>query len=390
MIVSKEIILSIAFCLSIIPATHAQKPQKILGIAKENKTMEYYTVQSSLWQGEIKKNAQDGEAWINYYRAERAKLQLNRPELWPAEKETFYKILSPIISRAVNNIPDTFEYYYLKGMNSNEEEAKPAFLKAYEIDPDREEVYGWLLVHYIYNFEEVSLSVLSERMLNANIYSNASMMWNYNALESLDKNGIILTNGDMDSMQKWVLQFGLGIRKDVLVANRWMLVFDEGYRKKVFSMANVALPRKSRSDFENTTEYVDYLTAEILIKTDRPAYMSTGTGLEFFRQQQLEDKMYIVGNAIKYSEQNFNNTQVIRENFENKLFMEYLLKDFQVHSQNDVVKKNMNWTYLPALFHLRNHYDKLNLKDKSEWCSVLIDKIATDSGRKEEVLSWFN
>ena len=386
----KNLLIFMATFFSILPGIYAQKPQKILGIAKENKTIEYYKLQSSLWQDEIKENAEDGDAWINYYRAERAKLQLERPDLWPAEKETFYEILSPIITRLAYNIPDTFEYYYLKGMNSNDEEAKPAFLKAYEIDPEREEVYGWLLVHYIYNFEEGSLTELSERMLRANIYSNASIMWNYNALESLDKNSIILTNGDMDSLQKWVLQYGQGIRMDVLVANRWMLVFDEGYRKKVFSMANVALPRKNRSDFENTTDFVDYLTAEILINTDRPAYMSTGTGLQFFRQQQLEDKMYIVGNAIKYSEQNFNNTQVIRENFENKLFMEYLLTNFQVHSQDEVVKKNMNWTYLPALFHLRNHYDKLNLKDKSEWCSVLIDKIATDSGRKEEVLSWFN
>ena len=384
-------LLVICFTILLIPNPDlsAQKPQKILGIAQEDRTIDYYRTQSSLWQELLEENSQKKEAWINYYRAERAILQLERPELWPGQKAAFFDILAPIIKKAETSIPDTFEYYLLKGMNSNEPEASTAFLKAYEIDPERDEIYGKLLVHYAFNSEEVPLAEVSKRALNANIYSNSSLMWNYNALQSLEKNGLIITNGDMDSMPKWVLQYGQGIRQDVLVANRWMLAYDDGYREEIFTKSNLAAPEKDKNDFKIMEDYVDYLTREILVKTNRPVYMSTGTGMEFFRQYKLENYMYVVGNAIKYSEADFNNTQVIRDNFENKFFLEYLLKDFQYHPQDEVVKTRMNLTYLPGLFHLRDHYDELNLKGKSARCSLFIDRIATDSGRKEEVLSWF-
>lgn len=381
----------ICFTLFLIPNPDllAQKPQKILGIAQEDKTPDYYRTQSSLWQQLLETNPQNKEAWTNYYRAERARLQLERPELWPGQKEAFFEILAPIVDRAESNIPNSFEYYLLKGMNSNEPESSTAFLKAYEIDPEREIIYGKLLVHYAFKMDEEALTEVSKRTLKANTYSNSCLMWNYNALYSIEENGLIVTNGDMDSMPKWVLQYGQGIRKDVLVANRWMLALDDGYRQKIFSLADLPIPEKDRSAFERTEDYVDYLTKEILVKSDRPAYMSTGTGIEFFRQYNLENYMYVVGNAIKYSEADFNNTRVIRDNFESKFYMEYLLQDFQSHPQSEVVKTRMNLTYLPGLFHLRDHYDQLELKEKSDRCSLFIDRIATDSGRKEQVLSWF-
>ena len=96
---------------------YAQKPQKILGLAKEVKTLSYYQEQSRIWNSIIAENPQKVEAWNNYYRAERAKLQLEKPELWPDDKEVFYQQLSPILKRAKSHIGDSFEYYYLMGLN---------------------------------------------------------------------------------------------------------------------------------------------------------------------------------------------------------------------------------------------------------------------------------
>lgn len=384
----KILIVYFVLNLAYVGAAYAQKPEKILGIAQENKSTDYYRTQSSLWQRLLQKNPQDRQAWINYYRAERAILQLERPDLWPGQRAAVFKLLTPIVQKAESSIPSTFEYYLLKGMNSDEPESSSAFIKAYELDPERDEIYGKLLVHYVFSSEEEALIEISKRMIEANIYSNSNMMWNYNALQSIDKNGLIVTNGDMDSMPKWVLQYGLGIRQDVLVANRWMLAYSDEYRKSIFSKANLTDPNKNRADFKTTADYVDYLTKEILTKTSRPVYMSTGTGIDFFRKYQLDDYMYVVGNAIKYSEADFNNTRVIRENFENKFYMEYLLQNFQSHPQDEVVKTRMNLTYLPGLIHMRDHYTKTN-NSKIEWYAKYIDRITTDSGRKEEVLSWF-
>ena len=143
------------------------------------------------------------------------------------------------------------------------------------------------------------------------------------------------------------------------------------------------------ADFETVPEYVDHFTAAFLKIAPRPSYMSTGTDLKFFRTHNLEDHMYLVGNAIRYSREDFNNTSVMKDNFENKYFMEYLLQHFQVHPQDEVVKTRMNLTYLPGLIHMRNYYDGAGNRTKVEWYARLINKIATDSGRKDEVLSWF-
>lgn len=366
-----------------------QKPQKILGIAKEVKSVNYYQEQSDLWNELVRKNPKNANAWNNYYKAERALLQLKKPEIWPNQKEDFYTKLNPILEKAKKHIGNTFEYHYLKGMNSKDEISINAFKKAYDIDPDRSEIHGWLIAYYLPHLEEDKLPDLAEKMLKNNTYSNANLMWNYNALQSIDQNGAILTNGDMDSCPKWVLQYGADVRPDVLVINKWFLAFEKEYQEKIFKELSIAKLTKKESDFENLNDYVDYVTAETLKNSKRPMYSSSGTPKEFLRRHDLEDKMYLVGNALKYSEEKFNNTAVIRKNVEEKYVLDYLFNNFQIHDQDEVVKTQMNLTYLPGLIHLRKYYEAKNEKVSVQRCNLLIDKIATDSGNKKEVLSWF-
>ena len=115
-------------------AVLAQEPQQIKGIAKEDKSQAYYEKQSKLWQAEIQKDKKNTNAWNNYYRAERAKLQLTKPELWPGKKEEFYKLLDPIIADARAHIGNSYDYYLIRGMNSNIDSSIESFRKAYEID----------------------------------------------------------------------------------------------------------------------------------------------------------------------------------------------------------------------------------------------------------------
>ena len=110
-------ILVTIFCFG---SLQAQKPNKILGIAKEVQPSSYYKTQSDLWQKEIASNPGNAEAWINYYRAERAYLQLEDPDLWSDGKEDFYAKLNPILKKAQKAIGNTFDYHYLKGMNTHD------------------------------------------------------------------------------------------------------------------------------------------------------------------------------------------------------------------------------------------------------------------------------
>jgi len=275
-------------------------------------------------------------------------------------------------------------------MNSKNEDAIDAFKKAYAIDPDRSEVYGWLFTYYIPRFNEKECTDLSKKMLSCNTYSDANLKWNYNALVSIEKNGLLISNGDMDGLPKWVLQYGSGIRKDVLVINKPLLAYLQEYREKVYQKLSLSKPAKKESDFENISEYADYLVVDLLNRVKRPVYMSSGTSLQFFKDNQLEDNMFLIGNVLKYSTTSFDNIPLIKENIENKYYLEYLLQNFQEHQEDQMVKSRMNLTYLPAFMLLKKHYLSTKNEEKHEYISQLIDKIATDSGKKEEVLNWFD
>ena len=226
-------------------------------------------------------------------------------------------------------------------------------------------------------------------MLETNYYSDANLKWNYNGLETVAPNGVYLSNGDLDGIPKWVLQNGKGIRKDVMVVSRWMLAVDENYRKLVFKKLGIKDLEQQKSDFKNTSIYVENLTVHILKNCKRPTYMACGTSVKFFEQYGLENNLYLVGIAFLYSKKDFDNLAVTKKNLEEKYYIEYLLKNFQSHKEDDMIKSSMNVTYLPSLFKLKKHYEEINDVEKSNYYLKFINKIADESGRREEVLSWF-
>lgn len=366
------------------------RPQKFGGIAKEEKPISFYEEQSRLWKGVITSDPDEGEAWYYHYMAERSLLQLKEPELWANDKDEFYQRLDPILIEASNHIGNDFEYYFIKGLNSGGQSSIDALQQAYDIDPHRPEVYGWLFSYHVPRFHEDECADLAKRMLQSNIYSDANLKWNYNALVSTEKNSLIISNGDLDGIPKWVLQYGADVRKDVLVVNKWLLAYQDAYRETIYSNLHLQEPERPASTYGDAKAYADYLVVDLLKRSQRPAYISSGTSLQFFKENDIVDKMYLVGNVLKYSSTAFDNISVIRENIEEKYYLEYLLENFQHHHQDDIVRSQMNPTYLPALMLLKEHYQTIDNKEKYDHMTALIDKIIMDSGKKEEVMNWFN
>lgn len=366
-----------------------QKAQPIHGIAKENQPVSWYEEQSQLWQAEIQNASDNTEAWLNYYLAERAKLQLTRQDLWPNKKAEVFAMLEPIIEQAQKNIPNTFDLNFIQGFNNDGEEKIKFFKKAFALDPDRSEVYGELLVYAIRTFEDKNAKTYAEKMLEHNVYSHANLQWNDNAMKGIDKNAIFFTNGDLDCIPKWVLQNSLNIRPDVLVVSKWLLADDSNYQKEIFQQIALKAPKKGRDQFASLSEYADYLVVYIMKNAKRSSYISAGTPKSFFLDQGIESDIYVVGNALKHATKPFDNTALIKKNFEEHYQMEYLFNHFQRHHEDDMVKERMNLTYLPALFHLKKYYAQEKNWTQEKYYDKLIDKIASESGRKEQVLSWF-
>lgn len=386
----KKFTFLILLCCITSAALFAQKPQEILGVAKETHPASYYKEQSKLWQQEIAKKPDYNYAYWQWYKAERSYLIKKNEGIWPDNKEQIFKQLDPIVATAKKEIGQSFDYYFMAHANTFDKGSGAATLleKAYKADPDRKEAYESLLIHYVTVFDEKGAAEVSKKMLEQNYFSNANLKWNYNALQTASENGVFISQGDMDGIPRWVLQYGEGIRDDVSVVSKWMLAFDD-YRKTVFKKLGVPPFGKSKSDFNGQTEYVDALAVHLMKNTKQKSYIGCGTPVSFFEKHGLADNVYLVGTAFVYSKDRVDNMSLTKQNFEQNYDLEYLFHNFQSHHEDNMVKTWMNITYIPGLMKMKDHYESQNDKGRANYYANLIEKIATESGRKAEIMSWY-
>lgn len=93
---------------------------------------------------------------------------------------------------------------------------------------DRENPDPWfmLVILYMNEGEDEQRDVALRHLLESGGIQDEVMDFCYNILISLDKNAIIITNGDNDTYPIWVLQNILKIRDDVTIINRSLLNSD--------------------------------------------------------------------------------------------------------------------------------------------------------------------
>ncbi len=367
----------------------AQKPETILGIAKENKSSAYYKEQLSLWKIETQKNPKDANAWYQRYKAHRAYLQKSEPENWMKNQQAIFTKLRVTIDASKKQIDGTFEYYVMESMTCRGSKSAQFSQKAFEIDPNRSETHEGLLIHYITTFESEKAKSVATRMLANNHFSNSNLKWNYNSLQTAEINGVLITHGDLDAIPKWVLQYGNDIRTDVLVVNKWLLSDNKEYRAKILLKLGMKDMEKKQKDYANAQEHVNDLMAHLLKNSKRPIYSGCGTDIGFFKDYGIENKMYLVGTSFLYCEKDVDNMALVIKNFEQVYELEYLFNNFQIHPDDEMVKRYLNVAYIPGLMKLKRHYEITNDQVKLAKYNKLIDKVATDSGRKEEILGWY-
>lgn len=366
----------------------AQKPQVILGIAKENKTIEYYENQYDLWDVVTQKDPKNGFAWRQKYLAKRAFLQKTKPEVWKNNKPAIYAELDIIIQKAKKYIDHTFEYYFIKSNNTSGKESVEYSQKAYELDPERTETYGWLFVDAVANFKNAKAQEIGHKMLANNIYSHANLIWNLNALNSMEKDAVFIGNGDMDILPKWVLQYGDYKRNDILVVSVWRMINDEKYYNRIINEVGMTQPNKTQKDFQNAAEYVEYLMLELLKNGKRKTYMTSGSNVKFFNKYDIADKMYQVGTVMVYSENRFDNNRVLRENLKN-YYMDHILQNYQMHPEDEIIDTHMHLIYLASIMNAMEYYEKNKMESQVEYYRKLIKAIAAKSGRENEILGWY-
>ncbi|MEL6253248.1 MAG: hypothetical protein AAFR87_14655 [Bacteroidota bacterium] len=233
----------------------AQTPQKVYRITKEMKKPEWYQEQIQAWKKVVEKNPKNGDAWMNYYWATRAGGQVSGGP-WPQAE------MEKVVEGVQKAMPNSFEYYFLASFtNGSDFDAKLEMLKkAYEADPSRLELNEELALQYEIKRNLGKRKEFNIKWFQSNELSPHLLAINYNVLMSLDRNAVVITHGDNDTMPLWLLQDALGIRPDVTVINASLVNLPK-YRAKLLD--HLGIPKTIAENMKpDVPSIVKFLYAE--------------------------------------------------------------------------------------------------------------------------------
>jgi len=351
--------------------------EKVYSIVKQRRTAEWYVEQANAWKDYLQLNPSDGDAWLNYYTA-------MRMQKFSAGSTVNDSILGLVVDDIEAAIPNSFEYNYIRHWNDGYRtypESLKYLRKAYEMQPDRPELYDDLLGEYIIKGDVENAKKIATSWFVSNDISPGLLSWNYNALQSTEQNAILITVGDNDTYPAWVLQLHHGVRADVAVMNASLLVLDR-YREQMFKELGIPQMEQTLDDVKDYHKYQMMIFQHIKKQLpNRPFYFASSASPKMLID--MKDDLYNVGMAQRWSDEKFDNIAVIRRNYEKRFLLDYLKVDMSSDISQAVVD-HMNTNYLVSMLTLHNHY--LESEDpKKVALEALIKMIAKRADMVEDV-----
>ena len=350
------------------------KPEKIYFLSEIEKSGEYYITQAKLWEVILKEDKTNAEAWLNYFIASRYAKSIG--------KQTGID-LNKIAEDAWEVIPNTFEAHYLMyARDSWNEENKKYLFQAYEIAPQRPESYHHFIAHYEMDRETDKIKEFVDKIYAAGKFSNGLLAWNYNVLQSVGEDGILITWGDNDTYPVWLMQYGKNIRTDVSVLNINLLRTPD-YADKMF--AEIGIPK-----FTNWTGNEDniqqLLTKHIIDNSKRPVYINVTTN--HIIKEPFKDDLYLTGLTYLYCKNQFDNIAILKRNIEKKFAMDYVKVNLRYEKEQEIVNQ-INLSYIPSLMLLYKHYVESEDNAKAKELKSMMFKIGKDANQIEFIERYF-
>lgn len=377
------IINTLLFCIII----NAQTPEKVYSIAKVSKPHEWYVEQAELWWKVLEKDKKNENAWFNYFKANRyASMTYNNINRFDGDKNkgwvnetSFLMEAEEIIKKTDEYIPGTYVNYRIKIMGYPGDDDRFGLLqKAYSMNPEDAEMYDSFVTYYEMKGDTAKRKEFNEKLYRKNEESAGFINYSYNVLVSLKPGAILFTFGDNDTYPCWILQDVFNFRKDVIVLNI-PLLSDSGYRSLVFKKLGIpALNKeyKNGSTSESEKDLVEYIIQNK--KASQPIYIGLPA---WSKTKGFESKLYLVGLALEFSEENIDNIALLKNNFENKYLLDYAVNRFTYDISSEIVDR-MNINYLPGIFKLYEHYTLSGDENKANKMKELGLTIAQRGGEE--------
>ena len=387
----KSLLLLLCFLFIICTISFAQKPEKIYGKNIVLKSNDYYLQQKELWKAETEKNSKNADAWYNYYRADRNSYIVGEEtDSLNTKGINRFQRLEKIVSNMENQIPNSFEYNFAKWLNGNNNHSLFPYLeKAHKLAPERTEPLMSLVYYYETKGNYPLKAKYAKEYYDTGEFSPGILNYGYNMLVGLEKDAIVLTEGDKDTDAILLLQNGKGIRTDVQLLNLNLLLIIE-YRERIFK--ELEIPAFSIDPLANDEGFYKYQQTIIehitKNKKGRPIYVAISASEPFTKN--IKEKLFLTGLAYRYSTTKIDELEILKNNFEELYALDYL-KIYFAKDMTIEMTHRFNLNYLPAIYLLHKYYSNsdnpLNAnpekQSKAKTYFDLMQKIKDDSPDKE-------
>lgn len=348
------------------------KPEKVVSIIKIQYEYQWYVDQHEAWKKELAAKPNNPDGWLSYYTATRMAKILS-PD--PTKREEWVEKMNQVVEEMKKKIEGTYEYHYIQGYNELEHlKGMEHIMAAYKMDPSRSDVYDELLTHYERARDMDQLEKVAKMWRASGEISPTLLLWNYNMLMSTEKDAILFTFGDNDTYPALVLQHSDNIRKDVTVINT-SLMLTETYRNKLFKALKIPALKGDKLQAREIVEHV--------LKNcgHRPVY--TGIAGNHYHLG-INDQLYNVGLAMRYSKEEMNTISYLVKNFENNILLDHLtLSAYVERFPSDVNRYSI--LYIPGLISLYKHYALIGDLGKKKSTKDLILRISKGSDQEETI-----
>lgn len=287
-------------------------------------------------------------------------------------------------------IPNSFEYNFVKWLNGNNNHSLFPYLeKAHQLAPERTEPLMSLVYYYEIKGNYLLKAKYAKEYYDTGEFSPGVLNYGYNLLVGLDKNAIVLTEGDKDTDAILLLQNGKGIRTDVQLLNLNLLLIKE-YRERILKELEIsAFPIDPLANDEGFYKYqqtiIEHITKN---KKSRAVYVAISVSEPFTKN--IKEKLFLTGLSYGYSTTKIDELEILKNNFEKLYALDYLKISF-TKDMTIEMSHRFNLNYLPAIYLLHKYYsnsdnplnENSERQSKAKFYFDLMQKIMDDSPDKE-------
>ena len=184
-----------------------QRPEKIVSMREVVYDTETYANLDSLWK-KYNQAYPSEDAYANWMYAAR----------YAGDAD-----YNSLLEAGVKLYPSNPKLLYLKSMlhhgQSRNLEALGLLERAVELDPAYTDPWFGLVIHYLERGEQEKMTVALRKLLESGAIADEVIDYSYNMLACLEKNAILVTNGDNDTYPGWALTRVVGYRPDIRLVN---------------------------------------------------------------------------------------------------------------------------------------------------------------------------